>query len=129
MNTLTLILMPHRLAVCRLGPADELPAAVLQASFWSATRTAEELSLVIPEQLVPPECRSEYGWRAFQVVGPLDFTLTGVLSALASPLAHAQISLFALSTFDTDYVLVREKDLDQAITVLSRAGHRVERHE
>ena len=129
MKTFMLFVMPHRLAICRLGPADDLPNAVLGASFWSATRTAEELSLVIPEDSVPPDCRCERGWRAFQVAGPLDLTLTGVLSALAAPLAHAGISLFALSTHDTDYVLVRQMDLDGAITVLSQAGHRVQLHE
>jgi uncharacterized protein len=129
MNALQVIVMPHRLAICRLGPADDLPVAVLRASFWSATRTSEELSLVIPEDFVPEGCRCERGWRAFQVAGPLDLTLTGILSALAAPLALAGISLFALSTYDTDYVLVLEKHLDQAMAVLSQAGHRVERHE
>ncbi len=126
MNALTLIVMPQRLAICRLGPAEELPAAVLGAPFWSATHTAEELSLVIPENFVPEGYRCERGWRAFQVAGPLDLALTGVLSALASPLAQANISLFALPTFDTDYVLVRERDLDRAIVALSQAGHRFE---
>jgi uncharacterized protein len=128
-KVLLMIVMPQQLAVCRLGPADDLPAAVGQAPFWSATRTEEELSLVIPEDLVPQGCRCERGWRALKVAGPLDLTLTGVLKAIADPLARAEISLFALSTYDTDYVLVREIDLDQAITVLSQAGHRVERQE
>jgi uncharacterized protein len=88
----------------------------------------QELSLVIPEDFVPPGCPCEHGWRALKVAGPLDFSLTGLLSALAAPLAQAGISLFALSTYDTDYVLVRETDLDAAITVLSQAGYRVERH-
>jgi uncharacterized protein len=129
MKTLLLILMPHRLAICRLGPADDFPAAVLRASFWSATRTEEELSLVIPEDSVPTDCRCKRGWRAFKVAGPLELSLTGVLSALAAPLALAGISLFALSTYDTDYVLVLEKHLDQAMAVLSQAGHRVGQQE
>jgi uncharacterized protein len=128
-KVLLMILMPQHLAVCRLGPAEDLPAAVGQATFWSATRTEEELSLVVPEDFIPPGCRCERGWRALKVAGPLDLTLTGVLKAIADPLARAGISLFALSTYDTDYVLVREIDLDQAITVLSQAGHRVERQE
>jgi uncharacterized protein len=129
MKTLPMIIMPERLAICRFGPADDLPATVFKASFWSATRTEQELSLVIPEDFVPPGCRCEHGWRALQVAGPLDFSLTGVLSTIAAPLALAGISLFALSTYDTDYVLVRETDLDQAISVLTHAGHRVERQE
>lgn len=129
MTVQTLIVMPQHLAICRLGPADDLPAAVLEAPFWSVTRTAQELSLVIPQECVPAGCRCQHGWRALQVAGPLDFTLTGVLSALAAPLAQAAISLFALSTFDTDYILVQETDLEAAITALSQAGHRVQRQE
>lgn len=125
MNVLSMMVMPERLAVCRLGPGDELPREVLQASFWSVTRTAGELSLVIPEAFIPPRCRCERGWRAFQVAGPLDLSLTGVLNAITAPLAQAGISLFALSTFDTDYVLVREKDLDAACAVLTEAGHQL----
>ena len=126
MNPLSIIVMPHRLAICRLGPRDELPASLHEASFWSATRTEEELSLIIPQDFVPPQCRCERGWRALKVAGPLDLALTGVLKAIADPLAHAGISLFALSTYDTDYVLVREKDLETACAVLAKAGQRVE---
>lgn len=129
MIALSMFVIPQRLAICRLGSADDLPAAIGGASFWSATRTSEELSLVIPEDHIPPGCRCERGWRAFQVAGPLDLTLTGVLNAITAPLAQAGISLFALSTYDTDYVLVREKDLDEAIAALSQAGHRVSRRE
>jgi uncharacterized protein len=125
MNALSMSVLSQRLAICRQGPDDDLPAALLEAPFWSATRTEEELSLVIPEDFVSPGCRCERGWRAFKVAGPLALTLTGVLSAIAAPLTQAGISLFALSTYDTDYVLVRETDLDAAITVLSQAGHRV----
>ena len=129
MRVLLMIVMPQQLAICRLGPADDLPPAIRGASFWSVTRTAEELSLVLPEDFIPPEGRCERGWRAFKVAGPLDLKLTGVLNAITVPLAQAEISLFALSTYDTDYVLLREKDLDIAITVLSQAGHRIIRQE
>lgn len=129
MKVLTLFLMPQRFAICRLGPADELPMTLFRAPFWSATHTAEELSLVVPEDLAPAGSRCEFGWRGFQVAGPLEFSQTGVLSTLAAPLAQAEISLFTLSTYDTDYLLVREADLDRAIAVLSRAGHRIARQE
>jgi uncharacterized protein len=127
MKALLMIVMPQHLAVCRFGPADDLPAALEGASFWSATRTGEELSLVIPEDCIPPGCPCERGWRALKVAGPLDLALTGVLNSIAAPLASRGISLFALSTYDTDYVLVKEKNLDLAVEVLSQAGHRVER--
>jgi uncharacterized protein len=129
MNLLFLIVMSQRLAICRLGPADDLPAAVHGASFYSVTRTEEETSLVIPEELVPPGCRCDCGWRAFKVAGPLDLALTGILNSISAPLARAGIALFALSTYDTDYVLVREKDMETASQVLSKAGHLVEQSE
>ena len=75
------------------------------------TRTDEELSLVLSEADVPRDMRAERGWRAFKVQGPLDFALTGIMARLSGVLAEAGISLFALSTYDTDYILVREGDV------------------
>jgi uncharacterized protein len=123
---LILSVLPSRLAVCRLSadaPIPHLPAA---GGLWSITRTADELSLVVPEAEAPAGGPIEPGWRAFKVAGPLDFSLTGILAALAEPLAKAGISLFAISTFDTDYVLVREVDLERAKTALRAVGHRVD---
>jgi hypothetical protein len=88
----------------------------------SLTRTEQELSVVCREAAVPAEVQSERGWRALEVVGPLDFALTGILAALAGPLAAAGISIFALSTYDTDYVLVKATTLARAIAVLQAAG-------
>ncbi|MBN1643082.1 MAG: ACT domain-containing protein [Anaerolineae bacterium] len=119
----TLILHKGRLAICRLAPHDPLPAQDLGAPFWSVTRTSDELSVVLPEDAVGAGWRAEPGWRCLQVAGPLDLALTGVLHALSAPLAAAGIPLFALSTFDTDYLLVREDDLARAIEALARAGH------
>lgn len=89
------------------------------------TRTADELSLVLPEAARHPDWQAETGWRAFRVDGTLDFSLTGVLASLADPLAAAAVSLFAISTYDTDYVLVREGDLERAMAALAAAGHTV----
>jgi uncharacterized protein len=114
------------LAICRLDAAAEVPPWTLAGPFASITRTADELSIVCAQDLVPPEVRAERGWRALGIAGPLDFAMTGVLAALAGPLAAEGISLFAISTFDTDYVLVREADLGRAIVALRRAGHVVE---
>lgn len=88
------------------------------------SRTAEELSVVCPAARVPDGVRVEGPWQAIAVRGPLDFALTGVLASLAVPLADARISLFAVSTFDTDYILVRAADVAQAQAVLTAAGHR-----
>jgi hypothetical protein len=88
----------------------------------SLTRTTEELSVVCAEEAVPPDVGRVGGWRALMFVGPLDFALTGILAALAGPLAAAGIALFALSTYDTDYLLVPGTALAEAITVLRQAG-------
>lgn len=121
--SLTLSVLPQTFAVCRLDPAAEIPAALLPSGFVSITRTADELSLVLPEEVVPGTWRAERGWRCLKVQGPLDFALTGILAALSTPLAQAGISTFALSTYDTDYLLVRAADLDRALCVLAGHGH------
>lgn len=112
--------LPDRYAICRLDPEETLPA-----SFFSVTRTADELSVVWVEEHAPGGAPCERGWRMLRVAGPLEFSLTGVLSAIATPLADAGVSIFAISTFDTDYVLVREDDLAKAEEALRAAGHRV----
>lgn len=115
---LTLSLMPMRLAVCRLDVSSNIPEWGLQGTFFSITRTEEEVSVVCFEAKVPSEVKAEKGWRYFKVEGPLAFELTGILSALAQPLAEAKVSIFAISTFDTDYILVKEENLQRALEVL-----------
>ncbi len=116
------------LAVCRLAPDDALPGWFQgdggAAGLWAMARTPDELSLLVPEAAVPSDVRAERGFNALVVGGPLDFALTGVLASLAAPLAQAGVSLFALSTFDTDYVLVRAADRARAESALTAAGHR-----
>ena len=117
---LRLTILPESLAICRLGPDEALPGWLFwRADFVSVSRTAEELSIVCSAGDVPAEVTAERDWRAFKVEGPLDFALTGVLARLAAPLAEAGISLFAVSTYDTDYLLVREAALGQAARVLA----------
>lgn len=125
---LTLNLLPTRFAACRLGADAAVPANLLSSpqAFVSITRTADELSIVCPEELAPAGAKVQAGWRAFKVAGPLEFSLTGVMATLATPLATAKISLFAVATFDTDYLLVQESDLEGAITALGRVC-RIER--
>jgi hypothetical protein len=123
---LVLSVLPQRFAVCRLDPDDVIPDWLSGHRFWSVTRTDEELSLVLPEEGAPSGRRVEKGWRCFKVHGPLDFCLTGVLASLASPLAEADISIFAISTYDSDYILVREWDLDKAKGVLLDRGHTIQ---
>jgi uncharacterized protein len=91
----------------------------------SITRTPDELSVVCAEEAVPAGVRAEHGFRCLSVVGPLDFSATGILASFASPLAEAGVSVFVVSTFDTDLVLVRQALLSQAVAVLRAAGHHV----
>jgi len=122
---LRLTLLDATLAVCRLDPRAPGPAWTEDSSFVSLTRTAEELSVVCEERCVPSGVTAERGWRALKLEGPIPFTETGVLEALARPLAEAGIGIFALSTYDTDYVLVKEADLDAAVGALTGAGHEI----
>ena len=119
---LALRLVPGRLAICRLDAESPLPAWVFhaEATLYSVTRTPDELSIVCSEDDVPPAIeRVERGFRAFAVRGPLPFDVVGVIASLTRPLAEAGIPVFVLSTFDTDYVLVREERLAEASAELS----------
>ena len=120
---LTLTALPDRLAVCRLDAGDPIPAWGTRGPFVSITRTPEELSVTCPEGDVPEGIRAERGFVPLKVEGPLDFALTGILASVAGPLADAGISLFAIATFDTDYVLVRAERLLDATAALRAAGH------
>jgi hypothetical protein len=125
MTALDLDLAPQRLAICR-WPADQaLPDWVSRGPFFSVTRTASELSAVCCEEAVPAGTACEGPWRLFAVRGPLDFALVGVLASLAAPLANANVSIFVVSSFDTDHVLVRAADVERAVQALRSAGHRV----
>lgn len=115
---LKLNLLPEQLAVCRLLPDAPLPDW-LTSGWQSVTRTAEELSIVCEAQHVPESVQCEKPWRAFAVEGPLDFSEVGILARLSGALADARISLFAVSTFDTDYLLVRAADVDAAARALA----------
>lgn len=114
-----------RLAICRLEPDSEVPDWAVKGGFFSITRTVNELSIVCLEQSVPEGFTFEDGWRALGVEGPLDFSMTGVLASLLDPLAEAGISVFAVSTYDTDYVLVKEDQLDPAVDELGSYGHEI----
>ena len=119
--------LPGTLAVCRLHASERVPswALELHEGLVSITRTPDELSIVCPQEAVPPDTQVEEDFRALMVPGPIPFEETGVLAALATPLAAAGISIFAIATYDTDYVLVRERDLDRALQALRPSPGRV----
>jgi len=125
MINLTMVALPARFAVCRLAPEVPFPSWDSTVPFLSITRTAEELTVVCPEESIPLGSSAEAGWRCLHVAGPLDFSLVGILAAVASPLAEAGIPVFAISTFNTDYLLVKDRTFDRAVNTLRAAGHEV----
>src|SRR6267378_7596898 len=122
-----LTLLPERFAISRLAADAPIPPWATQGSFFSVTRTGEELSIVSELARVPVGVHSQPGWRVFKVHGPFALSEIGVLSALAEPLAEAKVSLFAISSFDTDYLLVAAETLSAAINALGQAGHTIHR--
>jgi hypothetical protein len=122
MQNLRLSVLPKSYAICRLAAKADLPEWAT-GQFLSITRTADELSIVCSQEDVPSGVQHELGWRCLQVEGPLEFSMVGVIASLANPLAKAGVSLFAVSTFETDYLLVKDDDLATAIDRLRQAGH------
>jgi hypothetical protein len=117
--------LPDRFAICRLGRDAPVPDWALTGGFFSVTRTPEELSIVCPQVNVPDGTTCNQGWRGLKVEGPFDFSAIGIIAALAEPLARAGISIFVISTYDTDYLLVKEENLERAIAVLVEHGRAV----
>jgi hypothetical protein len=122
-HKLQLRTIPGQFAICRLHPEDSIPPWAISGQIWSVTRTASELSVVCSQDSLPQNVEAERNWRALQVVGPLPFEMVGVLSSLLIPLMEAGVSIFALSTFETDFILVREKSFEAACQALTQAGH------
>lgn len=119
---LTLQLLPGTYAVCRLPPDAPLPSLDGRPGLSSVTRTPEELSVVCREESAPDACPREAGWRCLRVAGALDMALVGVLSRLTAPLAAAGVPVFAMSTYDTDYLLIPGWSLALGLAALRRAG-------
>ena len=125
-HRLRVLRVPGRFAVCRLSPAHAVPLWADGPGFMSITRTADELSIVCEDAAVPEGTECLRGYVAMRVEGTLAPELVGVLVSLAKPLADAGIPILAIGTHDTDYVLVREPDLERAVGALERAGHEVD---
>lgn len=124
-GTYRLHVLKQELAVCRLeAPPPETPPS---ARFWSLTRTENETSLICSVELAPGDCPCERGWIAFEVEGPFEFNVVGVMARLSGCLAEARLSVLAVATFDTDYLLVRKRELENAVAALEEDGHIVER--
>jgi hypothetical protein len=122
---LTLTLLPDRYAICRLDAKAAVPAWATGEDYLSISRTREELSIVCLERNVPAGINGARGWRVLKCEGPLDFALSGIMASLAEPLADAGVPIFPIATHDTDYVLIKEPQLEAAVNALSSYGHAV----
>ena len=126
MKKLSLSLLPYKYAVCQFHPDKHIPYWALLGDFVSLTRTPEELSIVCQQDNVPDDIEAERGWRCLQVQGAFDFSAAGVHASLAIPLAEADISVLAIATYATDYLLIKEKHVERALQVLEQAGHYID---
>ena len=126
LHQLTFIVFSELFAVCKLDHNAQIPAWASAGTFFSITRTTAELSIVCPQSLIPDAIRCERGWRCLRVAGTMEFSMVGVVASLSRPLAEAGIGIFLISTFDTDYLLVKENDLEKAVVALRAVGHAVE---
>jgi hypothetical protein len=128
MRRMTVDVQPDAYSIVRYHRDSPLPTELFErdeAGLVSLTRTAGEVSVVCRTALTPAGDEREDGWRLLTVRGPLEFELTGIMASLAGSLAAAGVPLFALSTYDTDHILVKDSDVDRAITALREAGHQV----
>ena len=121
----SLKILPDRMAVCRFDPAAAIPDWIAEIGFYSIIRTEEELTIVCPETHIAPGISSEAGWRCFRVQGPLDFSEIGIIFSLTRPLAENGVSVFVISTYNTDYLMVKDNDLAKAIDALTAEGHEI----
>lgn len=124
MRPLRLTALEGELAIWRLPPGAPTPT-VAPGVFLSIARTSDELSIVSASTSVPDGVDAEVGWRCLKVEGPLAFEMTGVLAALSAPLAKAGVPIFVVSTYDTDYLLVKTAHLDRACSTLRADGHEI----
>ena len=119
-HTLTLQISELKMAICQLPSTSPIPAWIGDKDFVSVTRTPDELSIVCSEDRVPEEVEAERNWRMLGIKGPLDFSMTGILASLVTPLSDEGITLFAISTYDTDYILVKTDCFERALGILQR---------
>ena len=120
---LNLEILDGSFTIYRLSSKDEIPPHIYQSKFFSITKTEDELSIVCSSSIHVDSERSEPGWSGIKVIGPLDFSLTGILADISDVLAIAKISIFAISTFDTDYILLKTEKLQAARNALQQAEY------
>ena len=124
-KTLALKLLKEKFGVCRLNKDELIPEWAKNSDFYSITKTRDELSILCPQDSIPCGIKCEKDWRALKVEGPLEFSIIGILSSISTILAQKGISIFAISTYDTDYVLVKDKDIANAINALANEKYKI----
>jgi hypothetical protein len=122
---LTMKLLKEKYGVVRLDKTDLIPEWAKNSEFYSITKTEDELSIVCSQNRIPGDVKCESDWRILKVEGTLDFSLIGIVSSISTVLAQKKISIFAISTYDTDYILVKDKDIENAINSLSNEKYEV----
>ena len=122
---LQLSLLKDKYGICTLPNTAPIPDWALTQSLASITRTEKELTIVCRLEILPSQYQSDLKWRCFKIDGSFDLNQIGVISSISSPLAHAGISIYVISTYDTDYFLIQEQNLEQTISVLSNSGHSI----
>jgi uncharacterized protein len=122
---LTMKLLEGKYGVCRLDENALLPEWATNGDFFSITRTTDELSIVCSQDNIPGEVKCERDWRILKIEGPLDFSLVGILASISAILAKAGVSIFAVSTFDTDYILVKNRDIGIAVDILEKESYEI----
>jgi hypothetical protein len=125
-SQLTISVLPEHLSICRLEADALVPAWIEKGTFVSVTRTREELTVICPQEHVPAEVKLSRNWRALKLEGPFDLDLVGLLVSVAAPLAQAGVGILPVGTYETDYVLVRQDQLDAAIRALRFVGCQVQ---
>lgn len=118
-------LFPDKLAICRSDQNAALPDIGQISGYYALIQTPNETTLICPEKSAPEFLLKDSGWRALEVQGPLEFNMIGVLSELAGCLARASVSIFVISTYDTDTILVKDQMLANAVQALISDGHQV----
>jgi hypothetical protein len=118
---LQLIVWPESYAICQLEPNQVVPLWATEGAFWSVTKTEDELTIVCEERHVPGDVTAQRHWRLIQLHGPFELSETGILSSLTAPLAQAGVSVYVVSTYDTDYLMVKQENLEKATTALSKS--------
>lgn len=118
-------ILNNKLKVVKLNTNETVPEIVFKQRFYSITKTSEELSIVVDEDINIQSDIVEYNWRAIKIVGTLDFSLIGILSRISTILAQAQISIFAISTYNTDYILLKANQLENAVEVLKQNNYEI----